>query len=249
MTRSFWLDKSVVAASRKFICIRLGTYENKQDADFLGSIFSGRSGVLENTVFTVFAPDGKRQLVRAGRGPRYSDGAEMARELERMAQRYPYRRSSSSLRALPCVPTVRLALNVAACDSLPLAVVLAKSARTRAKLEKRLAALAWSDALVGRLIHARASSAAEMKGISGLPSTAGILIIELDRFGQSRKVVAHFGSSAKLTLIQQRIQALLAARQPAEKESGSHVRAGRRQGVVWKTAVPITDPGGSRRRR
>ena len=69
----------MIAASRKFVCVRLATYESKEEADLLTDIFVGRSGELENTTFVILAPDGKKRLTRAGRGPMFafrgSDGA------------------------------------------------------------------------------------------------------------------------------------------------------------------------------
>ena len=50
MDRSYLSDKDVVEASRDFVCIRLATYENAEEAKILKSIFTGRSGALENTV-------------------------------------------------------------------------------------------------------------------------------------------------------------------------------------------------------
>lgn len=49
--------------------MRLATYENKEEGAFLESVFTGRSGKLENTVFALLEPDGKTRLSRAGRGP------------------------------------------------------------------------------------------------------------------------------------------------------------------------------------
>ena len=60
MDGSFLSDADVVAASRKFVCIRLSTYEDAEEAEFLRSIYVGRSGDLENTVFAILSPDGKR---------------------------------------------------------------------------------------------------------------------------------------------------------------------------------------------
>ena len=64
MDRSFLSDKGIIRASRGFVCARLATYENKEEAEYLGRIFRGRSGQLENTVFCIMSPDGKDRLVR-----------------------------------------------------------------------------------------------------------------------------------------------------------------------------------------
>lgn len=67
-------DATVVAASRGWICVRLATYESKEEGKFLESIFTGRSGLLENTTFALLGPDGKKRLSRAGRGPQHLFG-------------------------------------------------------------------------------------------------------------------------------------------------------------------------------
>ena len=73
MDGSFLSQPKVVAAARQFVCVRLTTYENKAEAGFLKAICPTGSGELENTVFTILAPDGKRQLARASRSaPRSS---------------------------------------------------------------------------------------------------------------------------------------------------------------------------------
>ena len=66
MDRSFLSSSAVVAASRKFVCIRLATYESRAEAKFMETIFLGKGGALANTVFCILAPDGKKKLVRPG---------------------------------------------------------------------------------------------------------------------------------------------------------------------------------------
>ena len=89
MDRSFLSDERVVTASRDFVCIRLATYEDAQEAKFLKSVFVGRSGDLENTVFAILSPDAQRNLVR-GRGPFFAfrDAKEMAKEMQKISAEY-----------------------------------------------------------------------------------------------------------------------------------------------------------------
>jgi hypothetical protein len=68
MDKSFLSDPDVIAASRKFICIRLLSYENKEEAAFLKTFNVGRNGDVENTVFCILSPDAKQRLSRASRG-------------------------------------------------------------------------------------------------------------------------------------------------------------------------------------
>ena len=40
MDRSFLADQDVIAASRKFVCIRLATYENADENEVLKGVFA-----------------------------------------------------------------------------------------------------------------------------------------------------------------------------------------------------------------
>ena len=53
MDRSYLSDQAVVEASRQFICVRLATYEDQGEADFLTSLYSFRGNVLKNSVFAL----------------------------------------------------------------------------------------------------------------------------------------------------------------------------------------------------
>src|SRR5436853_2273798 len=90
MDRSFLLRKEVVDASRDFICIRLATYEDKEEADYLVKVFPGRTGVLENTVYTMLSPDARQYLTRSGRSPDFAfqDSLDMARQMQSFAAKY-----------------------------------------------------------------------------------------------------------------------------------------------------------------
>ena len=177
MDRSFLSDASVVEASRAFVCVRMATYENEAEAEFLTSVFSGRSGKLENTVFTIMAPDGETKLTRAGRSPDMVFGPErggrggpggpggqrgrrppppedgaagesvadgppspakaMVEKMQEIAERYPAKRGSgAAVGAMPYAENVRLGLNVAACDMLPVAVVVTKDEKARKETQE-----------------------------------------------------------------------------------------------------------------
>src|SRR5689334_16637520 len=129
MDRSFLSQPEVIAASRKFVCVRLTTYENKDEANFLKAFKVTRSGELENTVFTILSPDGKRSLDRASRSARqtFGDSQRMASTMERIARDFETKKSAQGqLPELPRVTNVRLAVNVAACDNQPLVILFAR---------------------------------------------------------------------------------------------------------------------------
>jgi len=64
-----------VVLSRDWVCVRLASYENEQESEYLKKLYRGRTGELNNTTFALVAPDGKTLLASAGRGPEFVIGA------------------------------------------------------------------------------------------------------------------------------------------------------------------------------
>jgi hypothetical protein len=157
MDRSFLSRPDVIAASRSFVCVRLATYENKEEGAFLKAFHVTRSGDLENTVFTILSPDGKRQLARASRSAdhTFADAAAMAGTMRRIAAAYTARNAGGPPPTLPKVANVRLAVDIAACDNQPLVLVFGQDAAAREGVEERLAALASGDSSSGGLCTRR----------------------------------------------------------------------------------------------
>jgi hypothetical protein len=242
MDRSFLSQPAVIAASRSFVCIRLATYEDREEGAFLKSFNVTRSGELENTVFTVLTADGKRQLARASRGASHTfgDAARMAQTMKRIAAAHPAR-PATGRPALPKVANVRLAVDVAACDNQPLVLVFAADAKTRREIEEPLAALAWSEPYLGRFVYASAATARELAAIDGAKAATGILVIESDSFGLKGKVLAQTTGRTRAAMVRCLTEGAQRFR-GKEKTFGSHVREGHRKGVFWETAIPVTDP-------
>jgi hypothetical protein len=232
MDRSFLSRAEVIDASRAFVCVRLTTYENADEMAFLKDLFVGRSGEVENTTFTVLAPDGKRELLRTSRGPEhlFRDAADMAARLRKIAAGYG---ATADGTTLPLVSDVRLGLNVASADGLPLVVLLGEVD------EKAIAKLAWSADWRGRFVYAKAEK------LEGVKRASGLVVLGPEKFGRSGTVLAQgpAGDAQKL------YTAALKAWKPAAKTFGGHVRDGRREGVFWETKAPVTDPMEARARR
>lgn len=247
-------DATVVAASRDLICVRLGTYENAEEAKLLTGIFVGRSGELENTTFVLLAPDGETTISRAGRGPSFlmrrrgASAGGLAKILTDAAAKY---RTKAKPAGLPQSYDLRRALNIAACDNQPLVVVRASSSAKRAVLEKRLAVLSWKDAHVGRFHYAVVdekkdkTAKATLKEIKGLPSGDGVFVVRPGKFGVTGTVVAKAPASVSDTKLVALLTKADREYEPVAKAQSSpaHVRQGRRAGIDWKTEIPVTDPG------
>ncbi|MFO0936726.1 MAG: thioredoxin family protein [Gemmataceae bacterium] len=239
MDRSFLFDASVIAASRQFVCVRLATYEDENENRFLKNLLRTGSGELENSVFAIFAPDGKEKLVRSARGPRqvFRDASDMAVKMKSMAAKYTARDSGPA--PLPTVANVPLSLAVAAADNLPLAVVVAKSEDERKTLEAKLATLAWQPEFQGREIFAVAMKADDLKAITGAKYESGLLFVQPEPFGRTATILAQASANADWS---EAIRKGLTSFTKTEKNQRTHVRDGRNAGVFYEPKTPVTDP-------
>ncbi|MBI3269340.1 MAG: hypothetical protein HYZ53_10000 [Planctomycetes bacterium] len=231
----------MIAASRALVCIRPATYESAEEAKQLTALFTGRAGTLENTVFALLEPDGVTRLARTGRSPSFDfrDAKEFAAELRRICARFPGKAGVAP--AVPLYATVRLALDVAACDQRLLVLVRGEDKEADALLE-RLGPVAAEEALAGKLRFARAAAEAELHAIGGVPKDASLLVVRPGKFGLDGKVAASAPSTADAAALRKLLSDAVAAYQPGEKVYAEHVRAGRQAGAHWDTAIPQTDP-------
>lgn len=247
MDRSFLSDATVVAASRNYVCVRAATYESEEEIPFLSNLFRGRSGTLENTVFTLLAPDGKTKISRAGRGPQMafstSDNAQIVKELDVISKKHEVRNSETPDR-LPFAADVRLGLNVAACDNQPLVICLAENPDDLRKIEKALAKFVWSGKHIGLFHYVSSNKSGLADTITGLTIDSGLVIVQPDRFGAKAAVLVQHAVGDSSKTLADTLDTALAKfdRQPAG-ETRSHIQAGHRAGVHWETATPVTDPG------
>ena len=244
MDRSFLTAADVVSASRKFVCIRLATYEDQAEADFMKSIYRGRSGQVENTTFALLSSDGRRSLVTPGRSPdwSYRNSQSMATGMRRIASLYPG--SNGNVATDPQLPLVKdfdLALNVAACDQLPVVLIFSDDAAEQTELQSKLLPHAWSDELAGQFVYAIAHSKGELKPIGVTADSSGIYVIAPGDFGMSGTVIAH----ASIEIDQSDLHATLrsaALKMPRNPKShDNHVRLGIQLGIKWESKIPETD--------
>lgn len=242
MDRSFLSDAAVVTASRSFVCMRLLTYENAEEVKFLKALLVTRSGEVENSLFAVLAPDGKEILVEAGRSPRgsFRDAAELAARLQKVAK--PYSNQKADGAPLPILPSVRLALNVAACDRQPLVIIAAEDAQVRKRLKDSLCGLAWSADHVGRYLYVETASAKELAALKGVNPEASIIVVQSDTFGLGGKALAQTGVDPSAQEIAATLQKAAGLLERRTTPFATHVREGHLQGVFWEPVTPVTDP-------
>jgi hypothetical protein len=244
MDRSFLSRPAVIDASRAYVCVRLATYEDEKEAEFLKGLVKTRSGELENSSFAILDSDGKKKLTRSGRGPRrlYADADELAQDLDRLAKPFAEKATPA---ALPVVANVRLALDIAAADNLPLVILV----REGKALRDSVASLAWGKEFVGRFTFVVADSDKDLGRVSGTKPKAGLLVVEPDQFGLAGKVLAQASAEASPAEVRVALRKGVEsfARKPVADRS--HIRQGREANVFWKTPIPVTDPEEAQARR
>ena len=243
MDKSFLSDPDVIAASRKFICIRLLSYENKEEAAFLKTFNVGRSGDAENTVFCILSPDAKQRLSRASRGTGqvYGNPKNMAEGMTKIALQYPSVASEAEkIFAVPYVADLRLALNVAGCDKQPLVIVNPTANGDALDLEKKISAIAWSSEFLGKFIYVKVRDQKELELVMGAEKESQILVVQPDSFGLKGEVLFQTGEVSTLQLKETLSQGVSKGKWP-ELSFWNHVQQGHQKGVFWETKLPVTD--------
>ena len=229
-------------ASRDFVCIRLATYEDPGEVKFLSSVYRGRSGQLENTIFALLDSDGKQQLARSGRSPDFAffGDEQFVTGLEKIAneKESPPKRFSDT--QLPLVKSVDLALNIASSDKIQLIIVVGENDSKVRDLSKKALPLAWNESIGGQFVFATATTQQELKPVGREKIENGLFIIEPGKFGMSGKLVAKFGESFDIRETTEKL-AKLSKAHTVSKDYRQHVQAGISLGIEWKTRTPVTD--------
>lgn len=223
--------------------MRPATYEHEAEAEFLKRLFSNRDGSLQNTSFGLLGPDGKKSLSRGGRSPQmvWNTSKRMVTALEESAGEYKPRKGN---RSLPTVVDLRLGLNVAASDGLPL-VVLVASKKKDTSLRKLLAELAWSDGLIAGAHYVVLRDHDALKEMKGHKASKQVQVLKPDAYGQSAEIVGAF--DLKDRKLEEHAAELFLLAKGEPKDDRSHTRNGRRRGIDWKSLLPITDSGARKR--
>ncbi len=270
MDGSFLSSKATVEASRPFVCIRLATYENQKEVDFLKSLYVNRhTGEIANTIFALLSPDGKTKLSDADRSPAQVFGgvinrrssqpdaaelnevaaAKMVESMKVIALAYPGKDGAvGAPQALPYLSDLRMAVNVAACDNQPLVVVYAEKPNERARLEKALQPIAWSKEVIGRTLYVTVSDAAEYaRYIKGKKPAAGYALVAPEAYGRHATPLLAIDATTKPDSVRKQLIAALALFNPPPKDLEKHEAEGLKAGIQWKPKTPITDR--SRRQR
>ena len=239
MDRSYLSDQQVVAVSREFVCARLITFENSDEAKLMKRLFGGRR--LVNTVFTIMDPAGKSALIRAGRSPTmlFDDAAAMANKMRAVAKRYPGRKQAAAKDlGLPVLADVRIALNVTECDAQQLVILRGDDKQVK-ELRQKLTELSWSEKLIGRFLYAVADDQTDWQVLKGADKAAkaGVLIARSDQYGLTGEIVASAKATATAAQLEKALLAAVASHKPDVVDTRRLRRQGIRKGVQWQSEL------------
>lgn len=246
MDRSFLSDPDVIAASRDFVCVRLVTFEDVEEMEFMNSIYDFRTPT-KNSLFAILDPSAKEHQVKPGRSMEFTfeDAAQMANRMQEIAETFPGKgRALPSKLGMPYLKDVRVALNVAACDTQCLVILYAPKATERRKLESLLRPLAWHEDLVGEFLYATTDEREDLAVVSGSGETPGLLVVVPDTYGLKARQVAFIPLGTEPAEARAVLISAADANRMGAKDSKRHIGRGLREGVQWKPA--LDDPGPSR---
>jgi len=241
-------NKEFIEASRKFVCVRLESYESLEHQDLVRSFLGGR---FENTAFCILAPDAEERLsgtgrspnqgLASGRGPGRKSGDDgVIESMEKIAKSYRPRGKENEM-TLQDFHTFRQALNVASGDQRLLLFVSAPEA-DQAKVKEALKPVFAHEDVIGKFHLDFADAAADEKWgdlIKKSPSKPSIVLIHADEFGQSGRAIDELPLNASPKDIK---DALLKANEgfavaEVRKDYGDHVSAGRRERIHFENEM------------
>ena len=104
----------------------------------------GGGGELRNTTFALLDPSGEKALARTGRSPQmvYKNTDSFAVNLASLANKFE---SKAGIKSLPLIPSLRLGLNIAACDGIPLVVIIDETTQSHRRLTLTASRIKWEN--------------------------------------------------------------------------------------------------------
>lgn len=203
---------------------------------------------MENSTFALLESDGKTPLSQISRGPRqvFGSSKQMATAMRRITDKRSTSDKVGESKTSPALGNLRLAINVAACDNLPL-VVLGPSAMP--EFEGALAELFFDSPWQGRFVLARgnASEMDKLLGLKGGPVPA-LAVVQPDSFGLSGRILTRLEAGDKGNNLTATLTEGAAGFQATARDFIGHLNAGFQAGAFWETALPVTDQQENRAR-
>ncbi len=231
----------MILASRPFVAIRPTTYESAKERDYLLGLYQGRSGQMENSTFALLKSDGKTPLSPISRGPErvFGSSVRMAEAMRLISAKQTTKETPGRLKTSPALANLRLAINVAACDNLPL-VVLGPAAGPG--FEAAMTDLFFDSPWQGRFVlcQGNASEMGKLLHLDGgkVPAMA---VVQADPFGLSGRILARLDPGDKGGKLADTLALGAAGFQATARNFRGHLTAGFEAGAFWETAIPVTD--------
>ncbi len=249
-------NEDFIKASRKFVCIRIETFESKDTEEKVRALLNG---AFANTAFCIFDPTGEERLTRSGRGPsqslatrgRRGQQAEsgddvMIERMNRIAGNYQAVGKAEDA-ILQDFNSFRQALNVASADQRLLVLVdvgkVDVENDSRKQVESKLQKVFANDEIKGKF-HLKFTNQETDKNwskvIKGVTSKPAIHIVRSGTFGLEGTAMDQLPLSASADEIK---QAMLKSNEKfasleKRKTYSEHVKAGRRQRIYFENEIP-----------
>lgn len=234
---SLFSQKSFIEASKKFVCVRLGTYESKEHQDMVRKLLRG---TFQNTAFIVYAPDGKTALTRAGRGPHHAFGKDTEKGMADIAKKYKPKATTKNA-VLTDFHSFKQSLNVAAADQRLLVYTVASQNQLSSTLSK-VKAVFNDPAISGRFFYDTVSKGDEKwaSKLKGVTKKTGVFIIRSGKYGTDGTVMKELPLNATKEQIKKALITANAEYAKTEKRKvyNEHVSAGKKEGVNFENTMP-----------
>ena len=255
--------EAFIEASRKYVCIRIETFENKEAEEKVRALLNGR---YANTAFCVFDPQGTQRLTRSGRGPSTAfgtkgrnstriDDEDIIRQMQRIAARFRPTADDSEA-VLQDFHSFRQALNVASADQRLLVFVDTEKDDDQ-QIENALKQVFADSEITGKFHLNFADAKVDRnwrRSVKGKTTSPGIFIIRSGTFGQDGVVLNRLSLSSSIDEIK---SAMIDANQQfasteTRKKYAQHVQSGKRNGIYFENEISregTSDGKNSNRRR
>jgi len=239
---SLFSQEKFIQSSKKFVCVRLGTYESIVHQDMIRDLLRG---TMQNTAFMVYAPDGKTKLTRSGRSPNHAFGEDVLGGMARISNKFKPKNTLEEA-VLTDYHSFQQSLNASSADQRLLVwSVAAKSARP--KVQSTIRKVFNDPDLNGRFFYDSANAGDEnwATKIEGVTQKSGIFIIRSGKFGVSGTVMKQLPLDASAAELKAALTIANTEYAKTEKRKvyKEHVADGRQAGIDYHNKV---EPGEDR---
>lgn len=234
---SLFSKKSFIEASKKFVCVRLGSYESKEHQEMVRKLLRG---TFQNTAFVVFTPDGKEPLTRSGRSPKHAFGRDVEAGMKEISDKYPVKGASEGS-VLADFHSFKQSLNVASADQ-RLLVFCVKGKATPVKADVKVRNIFNDKEMKGRFFFDTMGKEDQgwMKNVKGAKDEEGIFIIRSGKYGTDGTVMKYLPWTASFDELKSALKVANVEFAKTEKRKvySEHVADGVKEGIDYKNTMP-----------